>query len=784
MSRKIGKILRDAFWIRQKGLAQIPLMIALLLMAIAIPVVITLVQQQQDIRNKASYDCDQECAGIPEPGHKSCMDQCNAVNPPTATLPSECSTCDYTTMCIYTPCTRTVGGKEVICGYGILPCGGAGFEGECAVCATRCSLEDCFVGMKNCGKGGSAEACGGICGVCNASAPDRCKDVDCLGTNGEFCGKGTKECCAITCNGHCCNTGENCYHAYGSNYYCAAAQPGQCDCAKDTCKGATCVGTDNTVCSGAKTDGICAPGQPGQCECANNTCVGGTCTGVGGVACPGKKTGSDCGVCKSSDPCQCTTVNGKSGVQCCGSDGQWMKSECGEGTTCTGTNGVCLGPTEKKCGSVFANQKVCGSGDLTSEGKIMVCDGNTGALKTYTQCNENFHCEEEGGIPTCVTNYQECGSGENIGICSKDCKGSGDLVEVEGSESCVGGGTAGWVCCRNNTLAGPCEGGSKACGDSSRCKGGLHTVDFCNGGLDYVCCTEGLVCGEGDKKCEGGFTYTCLSDGSWGTKTECPTKQCDGQVCMPRTCTPGTSTCDSNYIATCNTEGTEFVISGSQCPYGCEMVGGKAQCAKQTCVPGTLKCVSGKSSTCNDDGTGYVNEFPCVYGCKTDGTACNQCDSTFQKRCNGNQVVECVDGVMTPKDCADPKCNSCTGDGVCKQTVFGGECPEGAPTSTPTPTPTPITGGPTSGPTSGPTGPVACDCRNNRSAKIDRADANCDGKTDILDASIWRSESKDLGGTETNKATWLADFNCDGFVNDLDRDIWLEKYTNSLPFAK
>jgi antitoxin component YwqK of YwqJK toxin-antitoxin module len=57
-----------------------------------------------------------------------------------------------------------------------------------------------------------------------------------------------------------------------------------------------------------------------------------------------------------------------------------------------------------------------------------------------------------------------------------------------------------------------------------------------------------------------------------------------------------------------------------------------------------------------------------------------------------------------------------------------------------------------------------------------KGDANCDGKVDINDIAIWRSESKDQNGGTANKNNWLADFNCDGFVNNLDEIIWLNQY--------
>jgi len=54
-------------------------------------------------------------------------------------------------------------------------------------------------------------------------------------------------------------------------------------------------------------------------------------------------------------------------------------------------------------------------------------------------------------------------------------------------------------------------------------------------------------------------------------------------------------------------------------------------------------------------------------------------------------------------------------------------------------------------------------------------DANCDGKTNITDFSIWRQESIDLGADEL-EGFWEANFSCplDYLVDMNDFSIWRE----------
>jgi len=61
----------------------------------------------------------------------------------------------------------------------------------------------------------------------------------------------------------------------------------------------------------------------------------------------------------------------------------------------------------------------------------------------------------------------------------------------------------------------------------------------------------------------------------------------------------------------------------------------------------------------------------------------------------------------------------------------------------------------------------------------ERGDANCDGRTDGGDYSLWRKEAKDQQPTRNS---WQADFNQDGRVDDEDLRIWRREYNDQFTF--
>lgn len=89
--------------------------------------------------------------------------------------------------------------------------------------------------------------------------------------------------------------------------------------------------------------------------------------------------------------------------------------------------------------------------------------------------------------------------------------------------------------------------------------------------------------------------------------------------------------------------------------------------------------------------------------------------------------------------------------------------PSTRPSSTSTPVPTQVIGD-------------TCTTCSNSNLKS-KGDANCDGRIDILDRSIWSSEFLVSGVSQIKKSTWLSDFNCDGYVDIVDRSIWSSNFS-------
>lgn len=59
-------------------------------------------------------------------------------------------------------------------------------------------------------------------------------------------------------------------------------------------------------------------------------------------------------------------------------------------------------------------------------------------------------------------------------------------------------------------------------------------------------------------------------------------------------------------------------------------------------------------------------------------------------------------------------------------------------------------------------------------------DGDCNGKTDLNDASIWRVEFEEGELGTASKNTWKSDFDCDGKVTLNDISIWRENFRKSL----
>lgn len=218
-------------------------------------------------------------------------------------------------------------------------------------------------------------------------------------------------------------------------------------------------------------------------------------------------------------------------------------------------------------------------------------------------------------------------------------------------------------------------------------------------------CVENPVCDAASAVpvCDGNSLKTC-ADGKW-ISTPCnDDKVCQasasGASCVttqqpPAGCDTTETTCSDNVLSYC--ENNEWKTK--QCENGCD--GSKCkEIASETCDPSNYKptCDSdGKLTSCGTDGKVTAVECTngeacqttengaeckvsetnsctesCEYGCNNDnGTCYAECNPTeYISTCSSNILKECIDGVVTDKDCGSKVCTdngngaACVGNDV------------------------------------------------------------------------------------------------------------------------
>lgn len=274
----------------------------------------------------------------------------------------------------------------------------------------------------------------------------------------------------------------------------------------------------------------------------------------------------------------------------------------------------------------------------------------------------------------------------------------------------------------------------------------------------------------------------------------------------------GTKTCNRNWIANClNWSECKVSINPTRTPTGtatctysnvgkCGSAGG--------CPTGQMCYTSGNGTYCKVDtdcGDGYPTVRPSATRTPKPTDKPSICDYPVVGQCGSSGG--CADGEMcyssggTPSCVKNSNCN-CTYDKV-GQCGSAGGCPvgqmcytsgngtyckidtvcskitpgvTGAVISKPpiniTKPPISVTGGAVATKP-----PVASKCKVCANGKKAKGDANCDGKIDVNDRTIWSTDFRTDGGNRVSKNTWNADFNCDGFVDVNDRTIWSSNFT-------
>jgi hypothetical protein len=389
---------------------------------------------------------------------------------------------------------------------------------------------------------------------------------------------------------------------------------------------------------------------------------------------------------------------------------------------------------------------------------ICTIGGCAGNEKQGYPCNDLCQAPSDCGVAP--TDGPELTSPPPICPSGSTCKTSCGPKEV-GSGLCYSGGISG-TCCRpvpkmTPFVPSPFE---IPCPSGSTCKTTTSSKEICSGfcysgGKEGRCCqplptmpriTESpfeIPCPEGStcktttssKEICSGF---CYSGGISGT---C----CQAVPTMPVTVWPPQP---SLFPFPCQTEGQTRCVSNAiyeKCIGGQWVIVKNCMLDKQTCVeasgcsnidnscdtPGQIGCYGNYVAKCGNDkkwvASSQCNQSElCIAGQCTHIPP--QCPSG-QKKCEGNFYIVCENNYWHLKEDCSLTNKTCTTNGCLGQ----------APTYVP------------------PTSP---------SCQKSQGDANCDGRTDMLDFENWRQEY--IAGATTK----TADFNNDGKVDLADFEIW------------
>jgi|GEM_PF-4423570 len=739
------------------GLIQIPLLVGLLLMAVAVPVATKLVQQNQDSRNLAYVpDCeggDRECYGT---GYRVCQASGKwgmVVSCTGGCANGYCKSCVPNTVCAKSTCEgykcsdgcggmvdgtkdcstptdppeRTCGDKPV----GTTECLAdktgfrkCGTDGEWA--STNCATNyECKTGEKSCSLKTTTSTCANQDMECTlVTMPDplpKCKDSCCDGKYYQgnlglyYCGnKPSTTVKPIPC---CCNIGNSSQCYWGSG-------PGSCG----TILGQ--IQTDNAKCSGNDPNqNKCL--EKGDRYCENNT----------NYICNSSKTGYDERKC--ADGYECLDGN----------------KACTEKPAC-GTQGI-----ECRVGSVYGAGPECSS---------FCCDS-----KYYKSSIGAYYCGKDPNpptvkpIPCCCnwgTNSGQCYWGSSSGSCgtvlgqiqtdTTKCKGTNPNPTSTPTPTPISSGN-----CISESWSG-CASGQRKCCEGTMCAG-----DTCV--ANTLACNNTTKKCSSDKYCDKGVCVTyptvtpgngggnCISE-SWSGCASGQRKCCEGNMCAGDTCVANTSECsntkpcaDSVYKY-CNKEGVCVPYPTATPGNG----GGGGSC-KEVLSGNLLQCCNPKDSDgtsadslCNSKG----KEVTCGgkdYCCPSSGgnwtTDMNQCNNGGGENNNckscptdfgcyvlykNNVQSEGVDEYKwfapgyVMNDFVKVEDRKCSDNGVKKPTYLGKS----------------------------------------------KGDANCDGVINNYDLSTWRSEYITSGGNDLKRSNWEADFNCDQVVDIYDRSTWRDSY--------
>ncbi len=349
-----------------------------------------------------------------------------------------------------------------------------------------------------------------------------------------------------------------------------------------------------------------------------------------------------CADCLSDDDC----ADNMEGKKLCHLD-KGICVQCKDNSSCSGSTPLC--DEEKNiCVAACTDDNSCPVG-------TQCFTGNCVDIPTDGNCFRNEHCNDD-----------------TKPICNAQTDQFGKCVGCNNNEDCVNT-QKGHYCTINHECL--------ECNEDSHCNAG-ETCDLADKKC-YQCNTTTPECDE-DKK----NVRNCNIDTHKWVITECGSKGCMNGSCNDCSLNEFGDCFSDTQIYKCQQNGSKLMMMPAVCPDD------RPVCANGACVQCNFvgdKCENSVVYTCN--GGVKTSKNTCGNkGCNSDGTACNQCESTYVS-CSGNTLTTCSGGNYKTTNCpygcngnacANPECSftgsRCNGSALenCSNGKFSSvTCPNG-----------------------------------------------------------------------------------------------------------
>lgn len=548
-------------------------------------------------------------------------------------------------------------------------------------CIDRCSAESCSA-LQYCGADGlcadrsiegqtcsDAKPCisnlicsDGVCVAQNSNIVKPCDEAaDCSGNM--LC---VNNICIARCTAQSCKNGQIC----ASSGFCAdgADVGGACGADKPCLSHLTCQ-------SGACRQKPCSDANP--CSGENEYCSGGTCVAKCDDAinpCAGRLVCGDEGKCIEpcyAGVCPSGTVCGSPKRVCIPGECSWYDDCPDASQICDFETNACVAKCSKgTCGAgkVCGDDRRCFEGECSAAdpcaGDDKVCDDETHAC--VVKCGGNEDC---GADKLCYADGL-CRAACSKGSCAEGTVCGADGICIPGECSDIDGCDISYKVCDNAKCVDKCKKNDD-CGEGKYCNA---SSGLCRDACTAASCPDGKVCGE-DGYCISGECSSltpCAGDLVCSASHECVTETFDGNECyFYADCSEKcdcAAACSAEKLgiedetklqkaikdcqAACKTNCSACNARNKLCPDG-------KQCnAFNQCIDENDKKGLGESCAlnkeCDDDLICVKSTVSGTGVCKSkayaeDRTSCSE--TSFQDRCVGNIIVECVDGMVQVQDC-------------------------------------------------------------------------------------------------------------------------------------